>query len=83
VASRGGPGDGADRATPRPRRGSEDLTGDDVRPLDLLAMGTAEYDVTRFQPVLYRVESLEHLLDAVGGFFATMDDETPRRLGAV
>jgi phenylalanine-4-hydroxylase len=60
----------------------EEFRGAEIRPLDLVEMGTAEYDITRFQPVLYRVDSLDHLLDAVGGFFATMDDETPQRLGA-
>ncbi len=52
----------------------------DVRPLDFLEMGTAEYDITQYQPILYRAESLEHLMDAVGGFFASIDDDTPSRL---
>ncbi len=52
----------------------------DVRPLDFHAMGTATYDITRYQPILYRAESLEHLMDAVGGFFAGFDDDTPARL---
>jgi phenylalanine-4-hydroxylase len=52
----------------------------DVRPLDFLEMGTAEYDITHYQPILYRAESLEHLMDAVGGFFAAMDDDVPARL---
>ena len=52
----------------------------DVRPLDFLEMGTAEYDITHYQPVLYRAESVDHLMDAVGGFFATIDDDTPARL---
>ena len=52
----------------------------DVRALDFSEMGIAEYDITRYQPVLYRAESLDHLVDAVGGFFATMDDDTPSRL---
>ena len=29
-----------------------------LRPLDLREMGTAEYDITRYQPVLYRAESV-------------------------
>ena len=49
----------------------------DVRPLDFLEMGTAEYDITHYQPILYRAESLDHLMDAVGGFFAGFDDDTP------
>ncbi|SEP15112.1 phenylalanine 4-monooxygenase [Trujillonella endophytica] len=58
----------------------EEFRRADVRPLDLLEMGTADYDITHFQPVLYRADSLAHLMDVVGGFFATMDDETPARL---
>jgi phenylalanine-4-hydroxylase len=54
----------------------------DVRPLDFLEMGTAEYDITHYQPILYRADSLDHLMEAVGGFFAAMDDDTPSRLGA-
>ena len=52
----------------------------DVRPLDFLEMGTAEYDITHYQPILYRVDSLDHLMDEVGGFFAEFNDETPDRL---
>ena len=52
----------------------------DVRPIDFLDMGTREYDITHYQPILYRAESLEHLVDEVGGFFAAMDDDTPARL---
>ena len=33
-----------------------------------------------YQPVLYAAESMEHLVEAVGGFFATADDDTPDRL---
>jgi phenylalanine-4-hydroxylase len=52
----------------------------DVRPLDFLEMGTAEYDITHYQPILYRADSLDHLMETVGGFFAAMDDDTPARL---
>jgi phenylalanine-4-hydroxylase len=60
----------------------EEFRGSDIRPLDFLEMGTADYDITNYQPILYRAESIEHLMDAVGGFFATIDDDTPARLGA-
>jgi phenylalanine-4-hydroxylase len=52
----------------------------EIRPIDLGEMGTIEYDITKYQPVLYAAESMEHLIDVVGGFFATADDETPSRL---
>lgn len=60
----------------------DELRSADVRPLDLVAMGTADYDITRYQPVLYGAESLEHLMDAIGGCFAAFDDDTPARLRA-
>ena len=39
------------------------------RPLDLVEMGTADYDITHYQPVLYRAESLDEVREVVGGFF--------------
>lgn len=44
------------------------------RPLDLVEMGTAEYDITRYQPLLYRAECVEEVREVVGGFFATCTD---------
>ena len=57
----------------------EEFRDAEVRPLDFLEMGTAEYDITQYQPVLYRAESLDHLMEAVGGFFA---DDRRRHAGA-
>ena len=37
----------------------------DIRPLDLHAMGTLNYDITAYQPVLFRADSLDHLEDVV------------------
>ena len=54
----------------------------DIRPLDLRVMGTLNYDITAYQPVLFRAESLTHLEDLVGGFFSTVDDELAARLRA-
>ncbi|QEC48183.1 phenylalanine 4-monooxygenase [Baekduia soli] len=54
----------------------------EIRPLDFAEMATIDYDITRYQPVLYCAESLDHLEDAVGGFFAGADDDTPARLRA-
>jgi phenylalanine-4-hydroxylase len=42
-------------------------------------MGTIEYDITKYQPVLYAAESMDHLVESVGSFFATADDDTPAR----
>jgi phenylalanine-4-hydroxylase len=52
----------------------------EIRPIDLAEMGTIDYDITHYQPVLYRAESMDHLEQVVGGFFATCDDDTPARL---
>jgi phenylalanine-4-hydroxylase len=52
----------------------------DIRPIDLAEMGTLEYDITKYQPILYCAESMDHLEDVVGGFFAEANDETPARL---
>jgi phenylalanine-4-hydroxylase len=46
------------------------------RPLDLIEMGTADYDITHYQPVLYRAESLDEVREVVGGFFASCTDES-------
>ncbi|MFI6045195.1 phenylalanine 4-monooxygenase [Nocardia sp. NPDC051321] len=58
----------------------EEFRGADLRPLDVAVMGTAVYDITHYQPILYCAESVAEIEDVIGGFFATMDDETPDRL---
>ena len=42
-------------------------------------MGTADYDITQYQPVLYRAESLDEVREVVGGFFATLHGRVDRR----
>ena len=54
----------------------EEFRGMDHRPLDLVEMGTADYDITAYQPVLYRAESVDEVIDVVGGFFITCTDES-------
>lgn len=58
----------------------EEFRDVEVRPLDIAEMGSIEYDITRYQPVLYAARSLGEIEDVVGGFFAGVDDETPARL---
>jgi len=53
----------------------------EIRPLDFADMVSIDYDITKYQPVLYAARSLDHLEAEVGTFFATADDETPGRLG--
>jgi phenylalanine-4-hydroxylase len=59
----------------------EEFRGADLRPLDLLEMGTLEYDITKYQPVLFCADGTGELEDVVGGLFAGFDDDTPVRLG--
>lgn len=47
-----------------------------LRPLNIHEMGTATYDITHYQPVLYCAESVSQIEDMIGGFFATMSDDT-------
>jgi phenylalanine-4-hydroxylase len=58
----------------------EEFRGMEIRPLDLAEMGAIEYDITKYQPVLYSAESMGELEEVVGGFFATADDESRARL---
>src|ERR671918_275356 len=52
------------------------------RPIDLVEMGTADYDITQYQPVLYRAESLDEVREVVGGFFATCTDDSINEMRA-
>ena len=52
----------------------------EIRPIDFHQMGTIDYDITKYQPVLFAAESMDHLVDSVGAFFADFDDDTPERL---
>jgi phenylalanine-4-hydroxylase len=52
----------------------------EIRPIDFHQMGTIDYDITKYQPVLFAAESTDHLVDSVGEFFADFDDDTPERL---
>ncbi|MDX6583574.1 MAG: phenylalanine-4-hydroxylase [Solirubrobacterales bacterium] len=52
----------------------------EILPLDFHRMGTMDYDITHYQSTLFAANSIDHLVDAVGGFFAGFDDETPERL---
>jgi phenylalanine-4-hydroxylase len=58
----------------------EEFRGADLRPLDLLEMGTLEYDITKYQPVLFCADGMGELEDVVGTFFAEYDDDSAARL---
>ena len=48
--------------------------------LHLQAMGTLDYDITRYQPVLFAAESFDRLIDELTTFFDGYDDEEYARL---
>lgn len=54
----------------------------EVRDLDWVAMGTATYDITRFQPVLYAAGSLDELFERLTAFLDAFDDEAHARMVA-
>ncbi|MFA9565624.1 MAG: hypothetical protein ACERLM_13080, partial [Acidimicrobiales bacterium] len=47
----------------------------ELRPVDVWEMGRLPYDISRYQPVLFAAESLDHVLDEVGGFFDQVGDD--------
>jgi phenylalanine-4-hydroxylase len=61
----------------------EEFRGMDIRPLDLSAMGTTHYDITKYQDVLFRADSLQHLEEVVGDFWDTCDDDSIAKMIAV
>jgi phenylalanine-4-hydroxylase len=52
------------------------------RPIDLVEMGTADYDITHYQPVLYRAESIAEVVEVIGGFFSAASDDVIASLRA-
>ena len=52
----------------------------EIRAMDYLEMGTMEYDITHYQPVLYAAQSMGQLVDSLGDFFSGFGDDTPDRL---
>ena len=54
----------------------------EIRDFDLEAMGTLDYDITRYQPVLFAAESFDRLINELTTFFDGYDDEEYARLTA-
>jgi len=52
----------------------------EIRPMDFAQMGTTNYDITRYQPVLYSAASFGALCDGLEGFYSTYDDAAYERL---
>ena len=57
-----------------------EFRGMQLRPLSLVEMGTADYDITHYQPVLYRAESVAEIEAVVGAFFDTCTDRSIEEL---
>ena len=57
----------------------EEFRRAEIRPWDLAQMGTLEYDITRYQPVLFAAESFDRMVEDLTRFFSTYDDEAQRR----
>ncbi|MBF6327367.1 phenylalanine 4-monooxygenase [Nocardia transvalensis] len=57
----------------------EEFRSAELRPLNIHEMGTAVYDITHYQPVLYCADSISEIEDVVGGFFSTMTDDVVAR----
>lgn len=51
----------------------------EIRPWDLRAMGTTDYDITVYQPVLFAAPSVDAVFDELGAFFDSYDETTYRR----
>jgi len=47
----------------------------EIRPWDVVAMGTLDYDITHYQPVLFEAASFGDLVADLGSFFAAYDDD--------
>jgi phenylalanine-4-hydroxylase len=54
----------------------DEFRGMEHRPIDVAEMGTVDYDITAYQPILYRAESVAEIVERVGGFFATCTDDS-------
>ena len=54
----------------------EEFRGMTIRPLDVLAMGTTDYDITVYQDLLYAARSWTQIEDVVGSFWDTCTDDS-------
>ncbi len=54
----------------------------EIHPLDFAAMAGVEYDITRYQPLLFAAPSMTALHDALHAFLTTFSDDTPAQLSS-
>jgi phenylalanine-4-hydroxylase len=50
--------------------------GAEIRPLDFAEMARVEYDITKYQPVLFAARSATHLHDELERFLTPFSDAT-------
>jgi phenylalanine-4-hydroxylase len=60
----------------------DEFRGAELRPLSIAEMGAQPYDITHYQPVLFAGIGMEEVLDLVGSFFESCDDDSPERYAA-
>jgi phenylalanine-4-hydroxylase len=48
----------------------EEFRSAEIRPWDLEQMGTLDYDITRYQPVLFAAASFDQMVTDLGEYFA-------------
>ena len=53
-----------------------------IRPLDFAEMTQVDYDITKYQPVLFAGRSITQVYDTLEGFLTSFDDESAARLAA-
>ena len=52
----------------------------EIRDWDLTVMGTLDYDITQYQPVLFAAPSMTFVFEELTAFFDAFDDRTPQDL---
>lgn len=52
----------------------ESFRNTELRDWDIRAMGRLSYDITHYQPVLFRADSLDQVVSELGAFLGTFDD---------
>lgn len=60
----------------------EAFRNQEIRPLNIGQMGTLEYDITEYQPIIFKADSMAQLEDVVGGFFEEASDELTEKYRA-
>jgi phenylalanine-4-hydroxylase len=47
----------------------------ETRPFDIVAMGSTDYDITRYQPVLFAGESMDEVIETLSAWLRVYDDD--------